>query len=418
MLYLALQSQPSTIQKSQISASAAQKSQHLAKRIASTLKQNNQISVITTTQHEIDGLTALMHRAFPQVSLDVRLSKFGASANASLQLPLPEFIRYLNIHAFVLPSEQGLAFEQITVGDLAISGPLFIKIARWLVNNLVQDGIADKALAMINAVEINEQQIVAYIALKETLDSAQSKSILLTLRDELALFGDVEKISFYYQSLSEFAQSQSHQSSIAGFIRYLFELARVRGTVTENYVASEENQAALMALVIYFGADRFEQLVGDVIIRDHQSLVLRNRMRRNVTLQDRVDLQQHFIYSIALQLFSTHGASDALGEFKEFLDTNEGGSGFSFADLQADRAGTRLAIIVTRSEQHATQAQQLLAKVTDQELLPSINGLQEGLHQQNFEQQFQHADSQHYQQAIGEIDSRLKSLPVYQLGWE
>ncbi len=418
LVYLALQPVPTVTDKQQISADAAQQSQQLAKRIAATLKQNTNVSVIATSQHEINGLTALFNRAFPKASIEVQLSNVGAAANGTLALPLPTFIRYLNIHAIILPSSKGLDIEQITVGDLAINGSLFLKLVTWLADSLIQAGMADKALAMITAVEINEQQLVTHLKLNENFNTKQNKSVLMALRDELALFGDVEKIAFYYQSLSEFAAQQPVKSSIATYVSYLFDLAKVRRGISDEYSALAENQQALMALVIYFGADRFETLVGDVIIRDRESLIIRNRLRNNVTLQDRVDLQKHFIYSMALQLFSTHGASDALGEFKEFLDTNEGGSGFSFADLQADRAGTRLAMIVTKSEHHALQAQDLLASVIDQQLLPSINGLQEGLHQQSFAEEFKHVDSKQYQQTLSDIDSRLKSLPVYQLGWE
>jgi hypothetical protein len=310
--------------------------------------------------------------------------------------------------------------DEVSIGALNVSGELFISLLRFASDHFVKEQLADKALAMITAVDINEERLIAHLSLDNELLAMKKddSSLLMSIRDDLALFGNVETISFYYQSLSEFAVEQDKNSSIALYIRHLFDLANARSSISNKYLAVKENQAAITALIIYFGADRFELLVGNVIIREQEQLVVRNRLRRHTTLQNRADLQKHFIYSMALQLFSTHGASDAIGEFKEFLDTNKGGSGFSFADLQADRAGTRLAMIVTKSEQQAKRAQTILALVTDEQLLPSIEGLQEGLNEDSFEKTFKDVRSKDYQQTLKEIDSRLKSLPVYQLGWE
>ncbi len=417
--YFALQPQPSTVQINQINAASAKHSQQLAQRIISTLKQNNSVTTIRMNQKEINGLTALLHRAFPIVTADVRLSKYGAATEASVELPLPNFIKYLNVNAYISPSNNGLLIDEVSVGGLKISGEFFISLVTFIADSFVKDKLVDNVLAMISSVDINEERLIANLKLnKDLLAINKDESLLVSLRDDLELFGNVETISFYYQSLSEFAQKQDKRSSIAIFVGYLFDLAKARTSISNEYLAVEENQAAITALIIYFGADRFEMLVGNVIVREKEALVVRNRLRRHVTLQSRADLQKHFIYSMALQLFSSHQASDAIGEFKEFLDTNQGGSGFSFADLQADRAGTRLAMIVTKSEQQAEQAQILLSSVTDELLLPSIAGLHEGLNEDSFEKKFKDVNSKDYQQTLKEIDNRLKSLPIYQLGWE
>ncbi|GAA6206129.1 hypothetical protein [Thalassotalea sp. SU-HH00458] len=420
LVYLALQSHQSTVQLNQINAASAKHSQQLAQRIVSTLKQKNTVTSIRINQQEANGLTALLHRAFPRVNADVRLSKYGAAVEASFELPLPSMIKFLNVNAYISPSKSGLLLEEVSLGGLKVSGEFFISLVRFAADNFLKEQLFDDALAMIKAVDINEERLIAHLSLDKNLLAMQKNdtSFLIKMRDDLALFGNVDTIAFYYQSLSDFARLQDKNSSIAVFIRHVFDLAKTRSGISQDYLAVKENQAAITALIIYFGADRFELMVGDVIIREKEQLVIRNRLRKHVSLQNRPDLQKHFIYSMALQLFSSHGASDAIGEFKEFLDTNKGGSGFSFADLQADRAGTRLAMIVTKSEQHAQRAQQLLAKVTDAELLPSIEGLHEGLNEESFDKKYKNVLSKDYQQTLAEIDKRLKNLPVYQLGWE
>ena len=83
--------------------------------------------------------------------------------------------------------------------------------------------------------------------------------------------------------------------------------------------------------------------------------------RRTVTLQGRVDWAQHFIISAALTLVGGDIISDAIGLFKEVEDSRIG-SGFSFADLAADKAGTRFGGYAT-SVRQASELQERLAVI-------------------------------------------------------
>jgi uncharacterized protein YfiM (DUF2279 family) len=57
-------------------------------------------------------------------------------------------------------------------------------------------------------------------------------------------------------------------------------------------------------------------------------------------LLGRYDSAQHFVISAALAAWAGEPAANAIGVYKE-IDDSRRGSGFSFADLAADRAGTR-----------------------------------------------------------------------------
>lgn len=416
---MALQPTPLVAKSGQINAASAQKSEQLARRIVNTLKQNNsgKSQEIIVSQMELNGLAALLHRAVPVAKSDVSLSKNVAEFSGSVELPLPKFIRYFNITSTIVSSSDSLDITQVSIGRISVSGETFLSIVGWVADHFIHNQLVDKLLTVVTSVAIDENSMSVNLQLNnDVLALKNEHSLLFTLRDKLSLFGDAIHISSYYQSLSEFTKNQGTKHSIAFYIRYLFELARVRSNTIQNN-AVDENNAAIMALIIYFGADRFETLVGDITNWEHDALVIRNRARRNVTLRGRVDLQKHFIYSMALQLFSTHHASDALGEYKEFLDSNNGGSGFSFADLQADRAGTRFAMIVTKSVSHAQHAQLILAKITDEQLLPDHDGLQEGIYEARFNESYRDVKSKKYQQTIKAIDAKLKALPLYRLGW-
>jgi hypothetical protein len=110
-----------------------------------------------------------------------------------------------------------------------------------------------------------------------------------------------------------------------------------------------ENRAVSWALAIYLSYGAMETLVGD-LVSGQRALV---RPTSRVTLGARWDLMAHFIYSAGITLATQQGIGIAAVEFKELLDSGKSGSGFSFADLAADRAGVRFVDVATGSESTA-----------------------------------------------------------------
>ena len=74
-------------------------------------------------------------------------------------------------------------------------------------------------------------------------------------------------------------------------------------------------------------------------------------------------------------------------------------------------------MIATYSEQQAKDIQILLASIDDKTLLPTIENLAEGINESEFNRQFEGVGSKSYQQMLGLIDDRLKTLPLYQFNW-
>jgi hypothetical protein len=117
----------------------------------------------------------------------------------------------------------------------------------------------------------------------------------------------------------------------------------------------------------------------------------------------------HFVVSAGLEVLANSGVSFTAGEFKELLDS-AGRSGFSFADLAADRAGLRFAALATEPAT-ARHVQQILRQIVDETTyFPSIEGLPEGLSQQEFEEIYKDVDSAMYRSLLDEIDRRIEAL--------
>lgn len=129
-----------------------------------------------------------------------------------------------------------------------------------------------------------------------------------------------------------------------------------------------------------------------------------------LTLRGRYDSAQHFAVSAALAAWAGEPVADAIGIYKE-LDDSRHGSGFSFADLAADRAGTRFGELVAEDSARLDQA--LAGPFSEAELIPALDGLPEYLYEGEFRRRYGTPDSPAYQQLAAEIERRLAALPLY-----
>lgn len=130
-----------------------------------------------------------------------------------------------------------------------------------------------------------------------------------------------------------------------------------------------------------------------------------------ITLGGRHDLAQHFAVSATLAAWSGEPVADAIGLYKE-LDDARHGSGFSFIDLTADRAGTRFGeLLVKKPEALMTRVR---SGLQDGQLLPVFSDLPEDLHQKEFRQRFESPESPQFKALNREIERRLDALPLYQ----
>ena len=103
----------------------------------------------------------------------------------------------------------------------------------------------------------------------------------------------------------------------------------------------------------------------------------------------RNDLARHFWVSAALAILSDEKRSMTVGIAKEMMDATEGGSGFSFDDLAADRAGTLLAIAATKNTANARNLQTLVGQgVVIADFFPGVEGLPSGLTREEFQSGF------------------------------
>jgi hypothetical protein len=125
-------------------------------------------------------------------------------------------------------------------------------------------------------------------------------------------------------------------------------------------------------------------------------------------LRKRGDWPRHFFLSAGLAVLENSMVSDAGGLMKEQLDALSKGSGFSFCDVAADRAGVRFASAATNSEEDAGAMQQFLKREFNiNNFFPIVSDLPENLTQEQFKKEYGSVGSQLYREKITDIETRL-----------
>lgn len=320
---------------------------------------------------------------------------------------------YINLTGTVFPSSKGLVVENISVGSLDISGNLAKSLIETALNKLIAgDTFGTKLINAIDSVEVDHSTLIlsyhSIPGLSNAIDS--TKGQIKELRDDLAILGDPKVVKRYYEHICNFHSKIDGfgQASVGYYLDTAFSYADKRSYISEKPV--EENLAALMALAIFLGSSRFDSVVGAL---DKETLATCQPRNSQMVLANRNDLRLHFIFSAALKVISDSAISFASGEFKELLDTQEGGSGFSFVDLAADRAGIRFAELAL-DEKGAKRLQQMASELRQERtFFPSIADLPEGILQQVFDERGG-IESDYYKQQLATINQRINGLTLYQ----
>ncbi len=414
MVLLSIERKPTVSKTARINTESAVRAKTLVQRSLTKLfdqKSSSSVISISASEDDLNSLMALMARGIARLKGHIQISQDGLDAAMTLRLPNNPIGNFINMRATVIPSESGLHLSNIHVGRIKLSDNIALLILRLIPDLILGNENGTVAVNSVrsvvftrNTVILNLMRINDIIARKEKI-----RKRLKVFRDDMGLLSDPAHVRVYYSKLLEVESSIHSKTSVslARFIGPLFALAKER-SLKNNH--AEENKAALLALAIYAGDWRFERIIGEVRTSGMKS----KKYKSIVTLLGgRNDLRLHFVISSGLKIVSDSGITHSIGEFKELLDARRGGSGFSFIDLAADRAGARLAEISTSHKTDARRVQSILAGASESSFFPEVNDLPEDLTQIEFESKYINVEDAKYNTVVNMIDKRISNLSVY-----
>ena len=200
---------------------------------------------------------------------------------------------------------------------------------------------------------------------------------------------------------------QNPSLSFAQCMEAAFAEAKAR---SEDGGAIQENRAAILAMGYLLGHPRIKPFLGPSVPSPPNDVW---QSLGGVTLRNRHDWTRHYMVSAALQVIGNTLVSLDVGILKEELDAH-GGTGFSFGDLLADRAGTMLAVRATESEAAAKAIQNRLANgFVTEDFMPEGSDLPEGLTDQRFQTSYGGVGGKEYTRLLTEIDRRIEECAAF-----
>ncbi|HET7292115.1 MAG TPA: hypothetical protein VFM88_06815 [Vicinamibacteria bacterium] len=333
----------------------------------------------------------------------VQLGADGMLVEVSVRLPLLEERPYLNVRARgrVAATDRDLSVDValLRIGRLQVPQFLLKPVAWTAVLALQLDSRVRAARQAIRKVESGGEGVeVAYghADLGDLTGSAERDELTDSVRAQAALFT---------QGGEPWPPGDERT---ARAVEAAFRLARER---SQEGSAMRENEAAIIVLGTFLGHRRIENLYG-TFLEEGAGERAESRLQ-GATLRGRNDWTRHFFVSAALTVLATRGVSDASGLFKEELDA-DGGSGFSFADLLANRSGTTFAQKATASEDTARRLQEHVARgfrVGD--LFPAAEDLPEGISDEVLGRRYGGVGGPLYRKLAEEIERRVAACAAY-----
>lgn len=316
-------------------------------------------------------------------------------AQVSMRLPFLPIPRYLNLELSLFETEDRPLIDALRIGPLAVPRVM----ARSVFSALL--GAGTRALGLPGADAVLKQ--VSFSPAGLNLTYQWDTRLVEAVRGQLVPPEDVARLRDFHQHLVASLMGRQGAVSLPEVAAPLFELATTRAA-TGDPVA--DNRAALMVLSAYVGGRSLKSLVPEAA--DWPAA-----RRVSVRLHGRVDLAKHFINSAVLAATGGELISQAIGLSKE-LDDSRGGSGFSFVDLLADEAGTRLGKRVTESRVMARELQQRAAgTVREADWMPQPHGLQESMTEAEFTQRYGGVGGEGYARVLADIQTRIDAAPLY-----
>lgn len=333
------------------------------------------------------------HRWFAAASR-VRLQPRRATVQLSAHTPDNPFGRWLNLE-LQLEETAGLpVIDGLRIGQLPLPPWLAERIGLYAVDRFGLRQELQLAVEVVRQVRFRpEQVLVTYAWQGDSMDR---------LFDGLLTADELKRLRVYSDRLVELTarRAPSIEMPMAQLLGPMFELARQR-TAGGNDAAAE-NRAALVALTLYANG----RAVGSV------APAARNWPRprpMRLMLAGRADFPLHYLVSAALASEGTTPLSKAIGVYKEVADA-QGGSGFSFNDVAANRAGTRFGALAVAEPQRLQT--QVARGVSDGELLPRTDDLPEFLAEPEFVRRYGGVGKPAYTALLVEIDRRIGLLPL------
>lgn len=391
-------------------ALAAERTRDVAARLKALVDDATPRASFAISEDELNAVLAAGQRLAPGAFGRARVDAERASLDLSLGPPLAPRALWANLHLTVAASDAGLVLESARLGRLPLPPGLALQAIRIGLDRKLGDSLGSDLLASVAKVRLAPAGAAPGVDVALDFDAAGGPAFFERLRARvIAAAGATARERVYMQAWLLDQRLRRGALPRDGSVLPWLQQALAAASKPQNRPPDREGlRAALYALAIVCGDPAFGSSIS-VGVNDRMQSAAHGCA--GTTLAGRDDLRKHFLISAALYASNSGQSAFGMGELKELLDSNTGGSGFSFDDIAADLAGVRFAETFLAAPPEAWSA--MLARIgSEADIMPSIDGLPSGLSESAFRARFRDVDSPEYAAMVAEIARRVDALSL------
>ena len=337
----------------------------------------------------------LAHR-FGKGSAQVILADGNAVIRLSLPMAIIPINGYINLAASVMEEDGKPQLQSVQIGKLMLPDVLTQILALQFVDWLRQSAEYKAGLDSLKWVKLSRNELGVVYRWAGGFSKGMRASIIDKQERERLL---------HYQSI--LAANSVRNEAVMPLSEILPPLIRVAAARSVNGDALAENRAVILVVAFHVLGVSLKRILPEAANWPRS-------VPQSITLDGRDDFAKHFMASAAIAAYADTMLSDAIGLYKEIEDSLHG-SGFSFNDIAADRAGTKFGEKAVISKASAQQLQrQVVSGLKDADLMPLWSDLPEFMSEMEFKQRFGGIDAPAYQRMMQKIEQRVAALRVLQ----
>lgn len=407
LIYYGIEDRPLVTGNKTLSVKDIQRAKHLLKNSDPRNLPAGTKKTVKIMEQDLNKLLQYaLARLAPGDRLKVKagLNRDGAQLAFTMKIPSTPVGSYINVSAVMAGTSKNLDIKELKIGTLSIPGrpvEICLELLSGRLKDLKQfDAVTDVRDAVKEIRFREEALFLVYHWEPELLEKIKARGRELAVSKEERL-----RLLVYNEQLVRISASAKGKTiSLTEYLRPLFSLARKRSLSLGD--PEGENRAAILSMALYVQGKGVGTIIGNMKGAPEPE-------KRKLTLRGRTDLPKHFMISAAITAVSDSALADLVGLFKE-LDDSRGGSGFSFADLAADRAGVRFSELAMGTNGKSSLMQQRMRHTKGElDFMPEIDRLPEGMMEMKFKGKYGDVNSDAYKRVQREIERRIDACGLY-----
>jgi hypothetical protein len=353
------------------------------------------VRVLRLQGGDIDALVNDASQRLLRAPSRVVLEPGQARLQASMALPANPFGVWLNVEALVHETTGLPVLDRLQIGRLPVPAWLAEQVARRVIDRYRATPQVDLVLEMVQRVTLQPPEVeVAYVWRDDMPDR---------LREALVPPDEQQRLRAYTDRLVGVTRQAPEPVALTALLPPMFGLLaeRCRAPACDADTEAREHRALLVTLAMHAAGQPMSRLVPGA--RSWPRPVA-----RTVLLRGRNDFALHFLISAVIAAEGGGRLSNAIGIYKEVVDSHDG-SGFSFNDIAADRAGTRFGQVAVREPRRLDG---LREAAREEDFMPVVDDLPEFMPDAAFRARYGGVGAPAYQQMMARIEGRVMACPL------